>query len=51
MTRNAEAALLAAAAVVASMGVALVNFATGRGFDAQVALTFLVFAVSFGLLE
>lgn len=48
MTRNAEAALLAAAAVVASMGVALVNFATGRGFDAQVALTFLVFAVSFG---
>lgn len=48
MTRNAEVALLAAAAVVASMGVALVNFATGRGFDAQVALTFLVFAVSFG---
>jgi cell division protein FtsW (lipid II flippase) len=48
VTRNAEAALLAAAAVVASMGVALVNFATGRGFDAQVALTFLVFAVSFG---
>lgn len=48
MTRNAEAALLAAAAVVASMGVALVNFATGSGFDAQVALTFLVFAVSFG---
>jgi cell division protein FtsW (lipid II flippase) len=48
VTRNAEAALLAAAAVVASMGVALVNFATGSGFDAQVALTFLVFAVSFG---
>lgn len=48
MTRNAEAALLVAAAVVASMGVALVNFAAGSGFDAQVALTFLVFAVSFG---
>lgn len=48
MTRNAEAALLAAAAIVASMGVALVNFATGTGFDAQVALTFLVFGVSFG---
>lgn len=48
MTRNAEAALLAAAAVVASMGVALVNFASGIGFDAQVALTFLVFGVSFG---
>ncbi|MDJ0952753.1 MAG: FtsW/RodA/SpoVE family cell cycle protein [Acidimicrobiia bacterium] len=51
MTRNAEAALLAAAAVVAAMGVALVNFAMGRGFDAQVALTFLVFAVSFGSIH
>ena len=51
MTRNAEAALLAAAAVVASMGVALVNFATGTGFDAQVALTFLVFAVAFGAIH
>lgn len=51
MTRNAEAALLAAAAVVASMGVALVNFAAGAGFDAQVALTFLVFAVSFGMIH
>ena len=51
MTRNAEAALLAAAAVVASMGVALVNFAAGRGFDAQIALTFLVFAVSFGSIH
>ncbi len=51
MTRNAEAALLAAAAVVAAMGVALVNFAIGRGFDAQVALTFLVFAVSFGSIH
>jgi peptidoglycan glycosyltransferase len=48
VTRNAEAALLAAAAIVASMGVALVNFASGTGFDAQVALTFLVFGVSFG---
>ncbi len=51
MTRNAEAALLAAAAVVASMGVALVNFAAGAGLDAQVALTFLVFAVSFGSIH
>lgn len=51
MTRNAEAALLAAAAVVASMGVALVNFARGSGFDAQIALTFLVFAVSFGAIH
>lgn len=48
MTRNAEAALLAAAAMVAAMGVALINFASGTGFDAQIALTFLVFGVSFG---
>jgi peptidoglycan glycosyltransferase len=51
VTRNAEAALLGAAAVVASMGVALVNFAYGQGFDAQVALTFLVFAFSFGAIH
>ncbi|MCP3993484.1 MAG: hypothetical protein GY722_00250, partial [bacterium] len=51
MTRNAEAALIAAAAIVASMGVALVNFAMGSGFDAQVALTFLVFAFSFGSIH
>lgn len=51
MTRNAEAALLVAAAIVASMGVALVNFASGTGFDAQVALTFLVFAVGFGTVH
>jgi cell division protein FtsW (lipid II flippase) len=51
VTRNAEAALLAAAAIVASMGVALVNFAAGAGFDAQVALTFLVFGVSFGSIH
>lgn len=51
MTRNAEAALLVAAAVVASMGVALVNFASGTGFDAQVALTFLVFVVGFGMIH
>jgi peptidoglycan glycosyltransferase len=33
------------------MGVALVNFAGGTGFDAQVALTFLVFAVGFGAVH
>ena len=48
MTRNAEASLLAAASVLASLGVAMVNFASGTGFDAQVALTFLVFMLSFG---
>jgi cell division protein FtsW (lipid II flippase) len=51
MTRNAEAALLVAAALLAAMGVALVNFATGAGFDAQVALTFLVFLAAFGVVH
>jgi len=51
MTRDAEAALLVAAAVLAAMGVALVNFAGGTGFDAQVALTFLVFLVAFGVVN
>lgn len=51
MTRNAEAALLAAAAIVAAMGVALVNFARGTGLDSQVALTFLVFVIGFGLVH
>ncbi len=51
MTRNAEAALLLCAAVLAAMGVALVNFATGDGFDAQVALTFLVFVMAFGTVH
>jgi peptidoglycan glycosyltransferase len=48
MTRNAEASLLAAASVLAAIGVTLANFAAGGGLDAQVALTFLVFALSFG---
>ena len=41
MTRSAEAALLGAAVVIAAMGVALVNFATGGWLDAQVALDLL----------
>ncbi len=48
MTRNAEASLLVAAAVLVALGVAMVNFTVGVGVDAQVALTFLVFAISFG---
>jgi cell division protein FtsW (lipid II flippase) len=51
MSRNAEAALLAVAATVAAMGVALVNFARGDWLDAQVALTFMVFAVAFGAVN
>jgi cell division protein FtsW (lipid II flippase) len=48
MTRTAEAALLVAAAALAAMGVALVNFSAGGGLDAQVALTFIVFVTGFG---
>jgi len=48
MTRNAEASLLVAASVLVALGVAMVNFTVGVGFDAQVALTFLVFAMTFG---
>jgi cell division protein FtsW (lipid II flippase) len=51
MTRSAEAALLAAAVVIAAMGVALVNFSTGDWLDAQVALTMLVFGVAYGALH
>ncbi len=48
MTRAAEAGLLAAAALVAALGVALVNLAGTETVDAQVALTFVVFAAAFG---
>ena len=48
MTRNAEAALLVGAAIVAAFGVALVNLSQGEGIDAQVALTFVVIVASFG---
>ena len=51
MTRSAEAALLGAAVVIAAMGVALVNFATGGWLDAQVALTLLVFSASYGTIH
>ncbi len=51
MTRGAEAALLGAAAVIAAMGVALVNFSTGQWLDAQVALTLLVFGAGFGTVH
>jgi len=48
VTRSAEAALLLGAATIAAFGVALVNLARGDGIDAQVALTFVVMAASFG---
>ncbi len=51
MTRNAELALLAVAAVIAAMGTALVNFTQGVGVDAQVALTLIVFLAAFGSIN
>jgi len=48
MTRKAEAALIIAAALLAAIGVAIVEFTRGNWLDAQVALTFLAFAASFG---
>jgi cell division protein FtsW (lipid II flippase) len=51
MTRNAEAALLVAATLLAAMGVAMVQFAAGAWLDADVAITFVVFAFSFGCIH
>jgi len=48
MTRRAEAGLIIAAALLASIGVAIVEFTHGNWLDAQVALTFLAFIASFG---
>jgi cell division protein FtsW (lipid II flippase) len=48
MNRNAEALLVASGSILAALGVAMVGFAEGTWLDAQVALTFLVFAISFG---
>ena len=48
MTRRAEAGLIVAAALLASIGVAIVEFTHGNWLDAQVALTFLAFVASFG---
>jgi len=48
MTRRAEAGLILASALIAAAGVAIVEFTTGSWLNAQVAVTFLVFAASFG---
>lgn len=48
MTRTAEAGLIIAASLLASIGVAIVEFTHGDWLNAQVALTFLAFAGSFG---
>jgi len=51
VTRAAEASLLLAASIIATMGVALVNLAGSGSIDAQVALTFGVFVVAFGSIH
>jgi cell division protein FtsW len=51
VSRNAEAALLAGAAVLAALGVSIVRAAAGETPDAQTALTFLVVALAFGSLH
>ncbi|NNC92549.1 MAG: FtsW/RodA/SpoVE family cell cycle protein [Acidimicrobiia bacterium] len=51
MSRNAEAALLAGAAVLAALGVSIVRAAAGETPDAQTALTFMVVALAFGSLH
>ncbi len=51
MTRDAEAALIVGASALASFGITLVNFSREGSFDAQVALTFLVFTIAFGAVH
>lgn len=48
MTRRAEAGLIVAAALLASSGVAIVEFSRGNWLNAQVALTFLALTAAFG---
>jgi cell division protein FtsW (lipid II flippase) len=50
MTRRAEWATLLTASGLAAFGVALVNFGTGSGIDAEAGLTFLVFVLAFGTI-
>lgn len=51
MTRTAEAGLLVAAALLAAVGVAIVEFTRGSWLNAQVAVTFMVFLVAFGAVH
>lgn len=51
MTRNMEAVFILAATVLASLGVAMVQFAGGVWLDSAVALTFVSFALAFGSLH
>ena len=51
MTRAGEASLLLAAAMIAAMGVALVNLSGVGGIDARVGITFFAFVLSFGAVH
>lgn len=51
MRRPREAALVVGSAILAALGVAFVNAAGAGALDAQVGLTFLVFAGAFGGLS
>lgn len=51
MTRNAEGALIVAAALMAAFGVALVNIAGQESIGDDVALTFFVMITAFGALH
>lgn len=51
MTRKAETGLIVAAAILAAVGVALVEFTRNNWLDAQVVLTFGVFLLGFGGLQ
>ena len=51
MTRNTEAVFVLAGTVLASVGVAMVQFAAGVWLDSAVALTFVSFALAFGSIH
>ncbi len=51
MTRNTEAVFVLAGTVLASVGVAMVEFAGGGWLGADVALTFVSFSLAFGALH
>ncbi|RPI21363.1 MAG: FtsW/RodA/SpoVE family cell cycle protein, partial [Actinobacteria bacterium] len=51
MSRGVELGLVTAASLLAAVGIAMVGFARGTWLDAQVALTFVTFALTFGSLH
>ena len=51
MTRGVELGLVTAASLLGAIGIAMVGFSRGSWLDAQVALTFVTFALTFGSLH